>query len=172
MSSKKKSDEEDEQAARRIHIYYSVAWTIVVIVFIIWYPFWHNLMRSTVFMILDHTPLNTMQKSSKSSQRGQAKCSTDPLSSLGSPAARWDAYCLSHQLDALTTYEMENYEILLRKYHLDNHVEQFKQDKWIYPKFWTHLNRETLTKWGFKSGEIAAFKHLMCDYRLTDTKTK
>ena len=76
-------------------------------------------------------------------------------------------FCLldSEYCDAIRGNDVDNddYILLLKQYKLDKFVDIFEQEGWDMVRYWKEIDDEMLREWGFKSGDIVKFKHLIHD---------
>eukprot|EP01083_Nonionella_stella_P030909 84712_1 len=53
------------------------------------------------------------------------------------------------------------YKYLLTQYELSKYIKMFELEGWTMVEYWNEIDVQMLQQWGFKSGDIVKFKHLI-----------
>ena len=57
----------------------------------------------------------------------------------------------------------DDYVELLYEYNLGKFVNVFEREGWDMVKYWNEIDESMLKEWGFKSGDLVKFRHLLND---------
>eukprot|EP01084_Bolivina_argentea_P297296 512153_1 len=68
-------------------------------------------------------------------------------------------YCVAHRSFGV----VNEYKDLLKRYSLTKFIEKFEYEGWTMVKYWNEISIDMLKEWGFRSGDIVKFKHLIDD---------
>eukprot|EP01084_Bolivina_argentea_P049470 90973_1 len=73
-------------------------------------------------------------------------------------------YCAYHRVKS-NGYRNDGkyYKYLLKKYSLERFIDAFENDGWDVVEYWNEIDNDLLMKWGFRSGDIVKFEHLIKD---------